>query len=855
MSFDPDHPDDLEGEATAISLPPGAPIPESQTVPDAAPPAPARQRPPQTAPQRPFPAAPSRPEDQAPAGVSPHKVVPSRPAAPPKPAAPLPDPFAPLPAAPEGLVAKKPTQAFQKRGFTGTIMGTMVFIAQSKKIPLGVKIGVPLLLVVGAVAGLMVFLDMRARDAATAALDAALALPAEEAVERVRTLDWDSLEPESQVRAIRFLGAQRDGASMPRLMEALDATLEVQRAAVDAIAAIGAPAGTAAAEPLVGLLSAEDEALRREAAWALVRIEDGRGVEPTLTALAAGTPPSSASYDPRALAETMGREGLLAALGHESATVRQLAAYHLGDHCQPGDAEAIARVARDADTATADTALVTLARCDVAAAAPLVEAALAGGHARWNGLYTRMQQEAGAAGLGLLLPHAPDAPAHRWIMHEMAISQDARAAEALHAELARTEEPSAQDRLDAGLALASVGDPRLLEVLAPLLESEDDDHALAAIDLLGRSTDAAVVEATLLAQTRAGNDARRNTAIDAMARAGVCSDAAQAQLVRLLGQRPYRSHALRALARCGSDRAAEAADRELATALPSPITREQGELRLAALYTIAEMGRADAAPALYEQMLAPETDPTIRTAIADTLAVLAPDAIRDGALDRLTDPQRPRPVRAAVRRMLSAGVSDASVPRLLGFVRGGADDDRTKDAAVVLGLAHHGGSRDELVELLADERGARHAALVLMLGGDADSAGPLARRVAGDDELRGALAADLTPAPWTFIRGRPVLPYLATAVPLRDAGFSAPLSRLCEALREPPEGLRAPDALELRRDLIETLTTSDSATSRQLAAEGLACSGGRAAVLNVRDSRGTGAVEARRALAQRRSDD
>ncbi|MCA9607545.1 MAG: hypothetical protein KC619_18185, partial [Myxococcales bacterium] len=851
MSFDPHDPDDLEGEATAISLPPDAPIPESHTVPDAKPPAPARHAPPPTAPQRPFPATPSRPEDARPPSVAPHKVVPPRPAAPaaapPKPAATA-DPFAPLPATPDGLVAKKPTQAFQKRGFTGTIMGTMVFIAQSKKIPLGVKIGVPLLLVVGAVVGLMVFLDVHSRDAATAALDAALALPPEEAIERVRTLDFDSLEPESQVRAIRFLGERRDGASMPRLMNALDGTLVVQRAAVDAIARIGAPAGTAAAEPLVGLLEAEDEDLRREAGWALVRIEDGRGVPPTLAAIAAGSPPTSASYDPRVLADTMGREGLLEALGHASATVRQLAAYHLGDHCQPTDGAALARIASDADTATADTALVTLARCDAAAAAPLVEAALAGGPARWNGLYTRMQQEAGAAGLGLLLPHAPDAPAHRWIMHEMAIGQDPRAADALVAELARTETPSALDRLDTGFALASVGDARLLEVLAPLLASEDDDHALAAIDLLGRSTDASVVEEPLVAQTRAGSDARRQAAVEAMTRAGACGDESQRQLVRLMGQRPFRSRSLRALARCGSERAIEAAERELATPLAPPITREQGELRLAALFAVAELGRADVAPALYAQLVAPETDPTIRTALADALAVLAPDPMRDSAVDQMLDPARPRPVRLALRRMLSSGVADASVPRLLGFVRGGADDDRTRDAALVLGLAHHAPSREELVRLLDDERGGRHAALALLLGGDADTAGPLARRVAGDDALRATLAADLDPAPWTFLRGRPVLPHLSTGVPLREAGFGAPLSRLCDALAEPPEGLRAPDAHELRRDLVETLTTSDSATSRRRAAEGLACSGGRAAVLNVRDGRGIGAPEARRAL-------
>jgi len=843
MAYDPLDPDteveDLPGEATAVSGPPGAEIPGTSTVPDA-------PAPPPSSPARPFPAQPS--------GPSPHKAVPAAPASPyaKDGAAPLADPFTPAtsqpPAAPAGVVSAKKNQAFAKRGFTGTIMGTMVFLAKSKRIPLGVKIGAPLLLLVGAVAGVMVWMNVRARDEATARLDAALALPAAEAVSRLRGLDASDLEPESRARLIGFLGAQRDTASVPRFMNALDDSPVVQRAAVDALAAVGAPAGTPAADALAGLLSAEDAELARAAAWALVRVEDGRGIGPTLAALAAGTPPTHDSYAPRDLASAMGREGLLEALGHESATVRQLAAYHLGDYCRPEDSPAIAAVAGDADTATADTALVTLARCDTVAAEPLIERALEGGDARWNGLYTRMQQDAGAAGLGLLLPHAPDDPARRWIIHEMATSLDRRAAFPLVAELARVEDPQPQVRLDVALALATAGDARLVEVLAPLLEGEDDDGALLAIARLGDSSDPAVVEETLVELARRAPEARRRAAIEAMGDAGVCGEDAQRHLARLLAQRDYRAAALRALGRCGADRASEVAEREVAEPLESPITRQDGDFRLAALETVADNGRADVADALFEQVVDPATDPTIRGAIADALAALAPEAMRDRATDRMTDPQLPRAIRAALRRVLTAGVASASVPRLLGFVRGGADDDRTRDAAVVLGLAHHADSRDELVELLGDERAARHAALALMLGGDAETAPALAARVERDEALRRALTQDLDPAPWTFDRGRSVLPHLASAVPLRDASFVQPYSALCEALEDPPEGLRSPTPLQIHRALLETLTTSESASARRLAAEGLACSGARAAVLNVRDSRGAGAAEARDAL-------
>lgn len=866
MPTDPNDPhdtEDLAGEATNVSAPTGMDadfntVPEAlvgpKTAPNAVPP---RRAPVAHAPVRPAPKqqpAPSHEPRPADAPLSAHKLVPPspKPAGSPRVSPPLnPAPIEERTSAvPEGLVAKAPSTAFKKRGFTGTIMGTMVFLAQSKKIPLGVKIGAPLLIIAGMVTASLVFVNVRAREAATATLNAALALPPHEAVPRVRELDLSELEPDARARAIRFLGQQRDAASVNRFIEALGDTPEVQRAAVGALAAVGAPGATPAADALGGLLDAENAELARDAAWALVRIEDGRGIPTTLENIAAGSAPDLPSYDPRTLAETMGRDGLLQALGHASPTIRQLAAYHLGDYCQTQDTLAISAIARDDDAATADTAIVTLARCDPTAAASFVSGALESGIERWNGLYTRMRQDAGAAGLGLLLPFAPDAAAHRWIVREMAASGDARAADALLAELERVEAPSVQDRLDTALALSTGADGRLLDVLGPLLQSADDDHAMAAIAMLGHASNADAVAATLVDLVRGDSPARRNAAIDAMASAGVCSDDAQRQLARLWTQRPHRAHALRALGGCRAERAVAAAALEVSAPLATPVSAEAGAYRLAALYAVTAAEHADVAPALYDQLIDPGTDGRVRDALADALAELAPDGLRDRALDQMMDPEVARPIRLALRRMLAGGVSTSSVPRLLGFVRGGADDDRTRDAAIVLGLAHHAGSREELVGLLSDDRARRHAALALLLGGDAETAGPLAAAIAAHDDVSSALASDLQHPPWTFIRGRSVLPDLASAVPLRDARYVAPLSKLCEVLSAPPEGLRAPTPIALRRELLHSLVAGDTDDARALAAEGLACSGARSAVLNVRDGRATGAAAARRALSQ-----
>ncbi|MEQ8453521.1 MAG: HEAT repeat domain-containing protein [Sandaracinaceae bacterium] len=864
---------ELEGESTVVSTAPPAQIPPPAATPQQpVSPRPAPQRP---APQRPGPQAPSTPSARPPQPLAPSPFGSAPPGSPfggPPPQGAPPSPFsqppqgaapspfaqepprpAPQPALPAGLVQKtKKGGGFFGKTMAGTVMGTMVFLAKSKRIPTGVRVASVLLVVGGVAAAIAVFWTMRARDQANAQLEAALARPDGAGVAQVRALAEEGLEDPSMVRAIEYLGALRDGPSVPILEAALEESPEVQRAAAAALAEIGPPAAQPAADALAARLSSEDELVRDHAAWALVRLGDARGVEAILAALSAGSMPSIPSYDPYTLADVMEHEGLLAAAGHDSANVRQLAAFHLGDHCAPSDEPALARLAGDDDASVANAATVTLARCDMGAAAAQVQAGLGAHPDRWNALYTQMRDSVGAPGLALLLPHAPNAGAHRTMVHEIATSMDPRAPDVLVAELARLETPSAQDRFDVARALAAESDPRLVEVLEPMLASEERDHAALAMEMLGTTERAEDVEARLLPLLRTARE-RRAMVLAALADAGVCTEGAQRAMTPHLTRGDARAQALRALGGCGHERALELAREEVGAPLRAPITQSQGELRLAALEVVAARGQEDLAPALFEQLEDPDTEPRVRSAIADALGVLASDALRDRAVDRMTDPSRPRAVREAALRVLRFGVAASSVPRLVGFVRGGEDDERTRQAAIVLGLAHHAGSRAELTELLDDERARRSAAVALSLDADEASARALAAQVTAEDAVQAASARGLQETPWIFAAGDAEGDYadLGAAVRLRDAGYAAPLSRLCETMVAEEDGLARSSLLERRRRFRSHLTESGDAATRALAAEGLACAGARGALLAVRDAGGVGADEARAVLLRR----
>lgn len=176
---------------------------------------------------------------------------------------------------------------------------------------------------------------------------------------------------------------------------------------------------------------------------------------------------------------------------------------------------------------------------------------------------------------------------------------------------------------------------------------------------------------------------------------------------------------------------------------------------------------------------------------------------------------------------------------------------------MLLGLAHHAGSRGELVELLSDERAGRHAALALAIGADHESAEAVAERIVGDDALQAELTRDLEESPWSFLRGREdrLSQHVSSVMRVRNAGYSATARKLCESLTSPPEGFLVHTQRTLARHFLHQMTSDgQSDDTRLMAAEALACMGARSAVLSVRDTRSTGADAARIALSDIRGD-
>jgi hypothetical protein len=215
----------------------------------------------------------------------------------------------------------------------------------------------------------------------------------------------------------------------------------------------------------------------------------------------------------------------------------------------------------------------------------------------------------------------------------------------------------------------------------------------------------------------------------------------------------------------------------------------------------------------------------------------------------VTDARTPSGVRQALVRALRRRTPSPALSRLMGYVRGGEDDERSRAATVIVGEQASPEIRAELVTLLADERAKRHAAFALALGGDAASADALARTLTADTALATEVNTRLTELEWELVPEL-VIPRVLHAVRLREHALGLALDRYTAALRASEGGPASPSARALRRQLEAHMEDADAETRRG-AAEALAGLGARGALLALRARGGAGAEEAAAVLAPR----
>lgn len=745
------------------------------------------------------------------------------------------------PELPSGLT-RKATKGNARGAFQSTVIGTAIFIAEmQRKIPTRTKVA---LIVLFAVVGGGVWLGVRRareRAEAEARLATALTAPAAEALPVLRALIAEApLDDASLISAIERVGRLRDAEAVPALVGCLSRSDDLKIAAADALARIGSPGATAAQDRLLELVRDARVANVLPYAWALTTIGHADSAEIVLEALPTGQVQALPSYDPGILARTLGTARLLPRLSHTDARIRQFAASALGPMCDASAVGPLASVAADADRDVRLAALVSLGRCGTDAALAALDANLDRDRTLWPSLQAAFLSDVGAPAMAVLLAHVEDAQTRGAMLTALAAITDPRAGDALVRELERRPDADAQLRLQIAAALAEISDARLVSVLEPVLASTSGSWAAAAIEILGRTGAVEHVEPTLLS-IAASRAPERTAALAALASLRACSEAARGLYRRWARE---QGAAALGLARCGEPSALEAARTRIAGPLPrrGQTRADEGTAWRTALEAVALARATDVSERLLELVSDAGADPTLRSEAGAVLGLVGDDRTLDVAADRMVDARTPSGVRQALSRALRRRTPSAALGRLMGYVRGGEDDERSRLAAIVVGEQAGPELRAELLALLGDERGKRHAALALALGGNDASAEALGAAIAQDGSLLTHLRTQLTEMSWEIVPER-VIARVLHGARLRDQAFGLVLDRFGAALRQAEEEPASPSTRSLRRMLEARIGDAD-AEVRRGAAEALALIGDRGFLLALRQRGGPGAEEA-----------
>lgn len=733
--------------------------------------------------------------------------------------------------------------------FQSTVLGTAVFVAEmQRKVPLKTKIAVlVLLLVVGGGAGLAIHRS-RARAEAEAQLATALTAPESEARPVLRTLIAEApLDDASRIRAIERVGQLRDDGAVPALVTCLSRSEDLRVAAADALARIGSPGAAPAQERLLEITHDGQVTNLLPYAWALTAIGHADSAEIVVESLPGGQAQTLPSYDPVILARTLGTTRLVPRLTHADARIRQFAASSLGPLCDASAVGPLTTAAADAERDVRLAALVSLGRCSSPESLAALDQNLDRDRTLWPALQTAFLGDVGAPAMTVLIAHVEDGQTRSAMLTALAAIADPRGGDALVQELERRPDPDGRVRLQIASALAEISDPRLVTVLEPIIQNSGGQWPAAAIEILGRTAVVEDVEPTLLEVAGSRSD-QRSAALQALADVRACSEDARALYRRFVRTEPA---ALTALARCSDPAALEAARARVAGALPQrgQTRADEGAMWRASLEAIAVARATDLSSRLLDLASDANADPTLRSDVGAVLGVVGDDPTLDAAADRVTDARTQSGVRQSLLRALRRRTPTAALSRLMGYVRGGEDDERSRSASIVVGEQMTPEIRAELVSLLADERAKRHAALALALGGDDASAVALAAALAADGALTTHLHTQLTELDWEIVPEL-VVPRVLHGARVREHALGLMLDRYGAALREAEGGPATPSARALRR-MLESHTGDADALVRRGACEALAVLGDRGYLLALRQRGGPGAEEAALVLAPR----
>ncbi|MCS6858508.1 MAG: HEAT repeat domain-containing protein, partial [Sandaracinaceae bacterium] len=673
---------------------------------------------------------------------------------------------------------------------------------------------------------------------------AALAAPLPESLQILSELVTDSLLTDTdRIEAIKRLGQSKDEKAVTALISALNRSEEVRVAAANALASIGPPEAQAAQGKLLELAQSSSDPLPY--LWALTALGQKDAADRVLEAIPKGVLSSIPSYRPELLAQAIGPEQLIVHLSNREPRIRQFAAEWLGPLCVPSAVAPIEKAASDEDRNVRLAALVALARCGSEEALSALDRQIPRDPSLWPSLQNALLAESGAPGMGVLINHIENTEQRSQLLTLLSSIFDPRSGDVFLRELERRPVADEQLKLEIASALAEIGDERAIELLEPLIKQGKVQVAGAAIEAVGKLGKAHPTLEAMLNEIANRRSELRPVALQALADFGACGDSTKATYRRFAKSDPP---ALQGLARCGEAIAIEIARARLSQPMPrrGQTRVEEGEAWLAALEAVALSKAAELAPRLLELASDPDGDPTLRGHAAAVLGEVGDNSTLEKAADRLLDPSTPSGVRRAILRALRRNTPRSVLSRMMGYVRGGEDEERSWLAAIVVGEG--GGSEEyrELAALLKDARASRHAAFALSLGGDDAARKALSQALASSTALVQELSHKLNETEQEISRTH-LLARITHAAKLREQGFGLPFERLSQAMRASERGPATPSARELRREMAQLLDDEDP-KRRQAAAHALLALGAKGILLARRAKGGPGAKEASLAL-------
>ncbi len=730
--------------------------------------------------------------------------------------------------------------------------------------PFGRVVG--LLLIVGAGGlGYWAYQNGASYETRMNSLEAAGKLPPAQMLPALRDVYAKTTHDDVKERVLLNLGAFKDAASVPLMVQALDEAGIVRRAAARALAHIGSPAADAAKPKLLGVLPKTDSRDKPQVVWALAVLKEPAAVPEILAEFAAGhlqnleNLDKKPAFDPKVIVEVVGPQKLASdeLIKSKDKAIRTLVAIALSEAASPEVVEPLIKLLGDEDTEVVRAAAAGLGRTgDPRSAQPLFDL-LGRKPGMRQSVLDAIGRSTSAPGIAKLLDQAESVDLKRSLVSALADTHDSRVADTFAKLLG---DADADIKQSAAIALAQLGDARSVPALLEAVKSEDRTTALDALDALALVAKPEVGDA--LVPLLKDNPGRKAGLLKAIGKSGSAS-AAAAIVKELAGDDvEAASFALADLKYAPAYTkflAGIKRPKNVDFSKPSVPTEEIVRDREIALRTLGRYGKPDAIPGLVTIIDDPTDSAKLRAVAGAVLGQLAtPETLvqiiakaKNTALDEATRTYYVQGLWQADAQAVSGQLVDLLQPSVPAEVR--------RSAALAIGYAADPANDQLLTDLLRNADVRREAAFAVILGGSPNAATELYSQISTDRELREVLQDVLMAEDTEFFNlitaqhfaNGEIFRRLAVAESLKNGKgeltFSYPWQQITKRLKggwSGPGGLAPRD---VRAKLYEALRGQEP-EKRRLAAEALGAMGERGLLLASRDEAGPGQSEARELL-------